>query len=105
MRLADILIDQVEKMFLPGLRQAIEVKEVATPLTNLRFTSNPRGAIYGWDQTVDNSGQRRFPQKTPDQEPLSFGGLDIPRPRLRRLHSQRPGLLRPGHGGLEKRRR
>ena len=64
LRLADILIDKVEEKFLPGLRQAIEVKEVATPLTNLRFTSNPRGAIYGWDQTVDNSGQRRFPQKT-----------------------------------------
>ena len=65
MRLADILIDRVEKRFLPGLRQAIEVVEVATPLTNLRFTGHPRGAIYGFDQTVDNSGQRRFPQKTP----------------------------------------
>jgi all-trans-retinol 13,14-reductase len=65
MRLAGILIDKVEKRFLPGLRQAIEVVEVATPLTNLRFTGHPRGAIYGFDQTVDNSGQRRFPQKTP----------------------------------------
>ncbi|MCK7541228.1 MAG: NAD(P)/FAD-dependent oxidoreductase [Marinilabiliales bacterium] len=65
MRLAGILIDKVEKKFLPGLRQAIEVVEVATPLTNLRFTGHPRGAIYGFDQTVDNSGQRRFPQKTP----------------------------------------
>jgi phytoene desaturase len=65
LRQADILIDAVEKRFLPGLRRAVEVKEAATPLTNLRFTSNPRGAIYGWNQTVDNSGQRRFPQKTP----------------------------------------
>ena len=73
MRLADVLIDKIEKTLLPGLRKAIEVEEVATPLTNLRFTSNPRGAIYGWDQTVDNSGQRRFPQKTPSRTSISRG--------------------------------
>jgi prolycopene isomerase len=78
LRLADILIDKVEKRFLPGLRQAIEVKEVATPLTNLRFTSNPRGAIYGWDQTVDNSGQRRFPQKTPIKNLYLSGAWTFP---------------------------
>ena len=78
MRLADILIDKVEKMFLPGLRKAIEVLEVATPLTNLRFTSNPRGAIYGWDQTVDNSGQRRFPQKTPIKNLYLSGAWTFP---------------------------
>ncbi len=64
-RIADLLIDRAEKQFLPGLRDAIEVMEVATPLTNVRFTSNPQGAIYGWDQTVDNSGNRRFPAATP----------------------------------------
>jgi all-trans-retinol 13,14-reductase len=64
-RMADILIDQAEKILLPGLREAIEIKEAATPLTNIRYTANPRGAIYGWDQTLDNSGASRFPQKTP----------------------------------------
>jgi all-trans-retinol 13,14-reductase len=78
LRLADILIDQVERKFLPGLRSAIEVKEAATPLTNLRFTSNPRGAIYGWDQTVDNSGQRRFPQKTPIRNLYLAGAWTYP---------------------------
>lgn len=78
MRLADILIDQVEKMLLPGLRKAIEVKEVATPLTNLRFTSNPRGAIYGWNQTVGNSGNRRFPQKTPIKNLYLAGAWTFP---------------------------
>jgi prolycopene isomerase len=78
LRLADILIDKVEKMLLPGLRKAIEVQEVATPLTNLRFTSNPRGAIYGWDQTVDNSGQRRFPQKTPIKNLYLSGAWTFP---------------------------
>jgi all-trans-retinol 13,14-reductase len=77
-RLADILIDRVEKKFLPGLRKAIEVVEVATPLTNRRFTSNPRGAIYGWDQTVDNSGQRRFPQRTPIKNLFLAGAWTFP---------------------------
>ncbi|MGA2623165.1 MAG: NAD(P)/FAD-dependent oxidoreductase [Bacteroidota bacterium] len=64
-RMADVLIEKVEKTLLPGLRDAIEVMEIGTPLTNVRYTGNYRGAIYGWDQTVDNSGQRRLPHKTP----------------------------------------
>ena len=38
---------------------------MATPLTNVRYTANPRGAIYGWDQTVDNSGAARVGHETP----------------------------------------
>lgn len=64
-RQADILVERVEKKLLPGLKQAIEVREVGTPLTNLRYTGNYRGAVYGWDQTLDNSGQNRMPHKTP----------------------------------------
>ncbi len=64
-RQADILIERAEKKLLPGLRQAIEVREVGTPLTNLRYTGNYRGAVYGWDQTLDNSGPSRMPHKTP----------------------------------------
>ncbi len=64
-RLADLLIDKVEKNLLPELRKSIEVKEIGSPLTNLRYTSNYRGAIYGWDQTLNNSGPRRLPHKTP----------------------------------------
>ncbi len=64
-RIADILIAQVEKTLLPGLTSAIEVKEIGTPLTNVRYTSNYHGAIYGFDQTVDNSGQSRLPHHTP----------------------------------------
>jgi all-trans-retinol 13,14-reductase len=64
-RMADILIEKAEKVLLPGLRRAIEVKEIGTPLTNLRYTLNHRGAIYGWDQTLDNSEPRRLPHHTP----------------------------------------
>lgn len=64
-RMAGILIRQAEKILLPGLSKAIEVKEIGTPLTNLRYTGNYRGAIYGWDQTLDNSGNRRVGHATP----------------------------------------
>ncbi len=64
-RMADVLIEHVEKSLLPGLSEAIEIKEIGTPLTNIRYTGNYRGAIYGWDQTLDNSGQSRLGHKTP----------------------------------------
>ncbi len=77
-RMADILIDQAEKVLLPGLRKAIEVREVATPLTNIRYTANPRGAVYGWDQTLDNSGPSRFPQRTPVKNLYLSGAWTFP---------------------------
>jgi all-trans-retinol 13,14-reductase len=64
-RMADRLIRQAEKIILPGLSKAIEVKEIGTPLTNVRYTRNYRGAIYGWDQTLNNSGGQRLPHATP----------------------------------------
>jgi phytoene dehydrogenase-like protein len=64
-RMARILMRQVEKAMLPGLTDAIEVMEIGTPLTNIRYTGNYRGAIYGWDQTVDNTGLARLPHRTP----------------------------------------
>lgn len=64
-RMAEILIHKVEKALLPGLSAAIEVKEIGTPLTNIRYTGTPRGAIYGWDQTVNNSGSMRVGHVTP----------------------------------------
>jgi all-trans-retinol 13,14-reductase len=64
-RMADVLIKKVEETLLPGLTSAIEIKEIGTPLTNLRYTGNYRGAIYGFDQTLNNSGNTRFPHNTP----------------------------------------
>ncbi len=77
-RMTEILIDQAEKVLLPGLRKAIEIKEAATPLTNIRYTANPRGAIYGWDQTLDNSGPSRFPQRTPVKSLYLSGAWTAP---------------------------
>ncbi|MGI9104222.1 MAG: phytoene desaturase family protein [Terriglobales bacterium] len=64
-RVANLMIQKAEEVLLPGLSKAIEVKEIGTPLTNIRYTGNYRGAIYGFDQTLDNSGSRRLPHKTP----------------------------------------
>jgi len=64
-RMADVLIRKAEERLLPGLSDAIEVKEIGTPLTNVRYTGHHRGAIYGWDQTVNNSGSTRVGHATP----------------------------------------
>lgn len=76
--MADILIQKIDKTLLPGLTKAIEVKEIGTPLTNIRYTGHPRGAIYGWNQTVDNSGPRRFPAKTPIKNLYLSGAWTFP---------------------------
>jgi all-trans-retinol 13,14-reductase len=77
-RMADILIAQAEKKLLPGLSKAIEVKENGTPLTNVRYTSNYRGAIYGWDQTLDNSMPRRIGHATPMKNLYLAGAWTTP---------------------------
>jgi prolycopene isomerase len=64
-RITEELIDQAEKLVIPGLRSMIEVKEAATPLTNLRYTKNPEGAIYGYEQSLDNSYMNRIKSTTP----------------------------------------
>jgi phytoene dehydrogenase-like protein len=51
---ADVLIARAERL-MPGLRAAIAVQEVATPLTNVRYTRNARGAIYGFANTPETS--------------------------------------------------
>jgi prolycopene isomerase len=43
----------------------IEVKDSATPLTNWRFTRNSEGAIYGFEQSMDNAYMNRINNRTP----------------------------------------
>jgi prolycopene isomerase len=54
-RWTNILIRRAEEHVIPGLSSMIEVKEAATPLTNWRYTRNPEGAIYGFEQSMDNA--------------------------------------------------
>ena len=60
----DILIDRAARV-LPGLREVVEVAEVATPLTNVRYARNPAGSIYGREQTVENMFAGRRSPRTP----------------------------------------
>jgi phytoene dehydrogenase-like protein len=64
-RWTNILIRRAEKEVIPGLSSLIEVKESATPLTNWRFTRNPGGAIYGFDESMDNAFMNRINNRTP----------------------------------------
>ena len=77
-RIANLFIQRVEKALLPGLSKAIEVKEIGTPLTNIRYTGNYRGAIYGWDQTLDNSGPTRVGHATPIKNLYLSGAWSSP---------------------------
>ena len=63
-RWADVLVRRAEEV-VPGLSSMIEVREAATPLTNQRYTGNPAGAIYGFEQSMDNAFMNRIENRTP----------------------------------------
>ena len=64
-RWAKTLIRRAEKDLIPGLEEMIEVREAATPLTNWRYTGNTEGAIYGFEQSMDNAYMNRISNRTP----------------------------------------
>ena len=51
-RIAQRFIQRVEQRLIPGLSDHIEVMEIGTPLTNMFYTQNPGGAIYGFDRDM-----------------------------------------------------
>jgi len=63
--IAKALIEEAEKWVIPGLSSMIEVMEAATPLTNIRYTGNSEGAIYGYEQSLANAYMTRLDQRTP----------------------------------------
>lgn len=56
---AQILLRRLEEKF-PGIRDSIEYYEVSTPKTIQRYTSNPSGSVYGFAQTKQLTGAKRF---------------------------------------------
>lgn len=64
-RIAKTMIKRVEEKVIPGLSSMINVMESSTPLTNMRFTKNPEGAIYGYPCSVDNCFTNRIENSTP----------------------------------------
>ncbi|MEZ5715544.1 MAG: NAD(P)/FAD-dependent oxidoreductase [Paracoccaceae bacterium] len=58
------MLDAAER-HLPGLRDHIEVLELATPRTMEKFTSNRRGALYGFAQSRSQASRWRFGIESP----------------------------------------
>lgn len=63
-RVADQLVSLADHQ-VPGLVEAIEYREASTPLTNFEYTRNPRGAIEGYENSVENTGLGWLPNQTP----------------------------------------
>ncbi|NBI30889.1 phytoene desaturase family protein [Chengkuizengella marina] len=57
-------LEQLEAHY-PGITSSIEVLELGTPRTMQKYTKNPAGAVYGFAQTVEQSGLLRLERKTP----------------------------------------
>ncbi|HEY5527409.1 MAG TPA: NAD(P)/FAD-dependent oxidoreductase [Candidatus Anoxymicrobiaceae bacterium] len=71
-RFAQQMIDATSERF-PGLADHIEVVEVSTPITNMRYSGNPNGSILGFDYDVTGSPMMRLPNRGP-LEGLYFAG-------------------------------
>ena len=75
--LAAVFIRRAEE-YLPGLSDHIEVMEVGTPRTMQGFTLNPKGTIFGWDNTPEQSLFERLPQRTPIRNLFLAGAWTFP---------------------------
>jgi prolycopene isomerase len=64
-RWSETLIRRAEEQVIPGLSSMIETRLTASPLTNRAFTGNTEGAIYGFEQSMDNAYMTRIPNETP----------------------------------------
>ena len=70
---ADQLIARVERV-VPTLRAHVKYEEIATPLTNSRYTLNPSGAIYGFEQSKEQTFSRRPAIQSPIANLFLVGG-------------------------------
>lgn len=64
---------RLAEMVAPDLRNHLEVVEVATPLTNARYTGTYGGSIIGFDENYAGTGIARMPGRGP-LEGLYFTG-------------------------------
>jgi prolycopene isomerase len=76
--LTELLIGNATRV-MPSLARHIEVCEAGSPRTMTKFTGNPSGAIYGFEQSVAQSGlMNRFPQKYPIRGLYQVGAWTFP---------------------------
>jgi ferredoxin-NADP reductase len=63
-RLAESMLEQAAELY-PDLPGSIETAVVATPVTNMRYTGNPGGAIYGFANTPPHGPGFRLDNRGP----------------------------------------
>lgn len=68
----DKMINRLEEIY-KGISKHIVVSELGTPRTMERYTKNPKGAVYGYAQSVKQSGRYRIKKETSIPN-LSFVG-------------------------------
>ncbi len=61
----DFCVGIVERYLIPGLREHILVRDVATPATFARYLGSPTGAIYDMAPYPGNFGHSRLRMRTP----------------------------------------
>jgi phytoene dehydrogenase-like protein len=76
-RIAAAMLAQVEARF-PGVRDSIEEIEISTPITNMRYTGHPGGAIYGFDQPPAEAIIWRIPNQGPVPGLFFAGAWTLP---------------------------
>lgn len=65
-RVTEVLLRRLGNV-IPGIEEAVEHRELATPRTIERFTRNPQGTAYGFAQTPDQSlGDRAVDSPLPN---------------------------------------
>ncbi|MER5972287.1 NAD(P)/FAD-dependent oxidoreductase [Streptomyces sp. NPDC002055] len=94
---AGTLLDRVE-VITPGIRDAIEEVDVATPMTLSRYLGHPGGAIYGYDQDRTENWLFRNSERETHVPGLhlagSWAGMGGFQPSLQSGHRVARGLLR-----------
>lgn len=72
----EVLLRRLEAQ-IPGIRDSIKYMEIATPLTNMRYSLNPGGSIYGSEQTVENMYMGRLSERTPIENLFLAGAWTV----------------------------
>ena len=67
-RFTELMLGELDSL-VPGVRDRLTYVEAATPYTFERYSSNHRGAIYGWENSPPHVGTKRLDRVTP------IGGL------------------------------
>jgi len=56
---------EIAAKIIPGLSEAVQIEETATPKTIERYTFNTEGSASGWGMSTNQVGERRLFQETP----------------------------------------